>query len=248
MTEDTLQRARCQFKIDEMTKQRMAQQAEEAAEDKAKEKIVQQFPRLELLDEAWVIQGQGAYVTVPLLNRYVMRMVQYLTYCLHGNDSAELLSQAQTKIHTEGLKLYEQFLAELQWDAVPVFMNPMLIKALISSLEQPDPIKQDEVTQWRDVILDAFSGDLEGKSPMTTTFSYSPFCNKSICIISDLSTGLKNGQDGWISIRDMLCTSDQFAHLEQINLGVNLDWEHVRELLIQRLQQSNIDESFHFFW
>ena len=69
--------------------------------------MLHQFPRLELLDEAWVIQGQGAYVTVPFLNLYVMRMVQYLIYCLHGNDAAELLNQAQTKINTEGLKLYE---------------------------------------------------------------------------------------------------------------------------------------------
>ena len=126
----------------------------------------------------------------------------------------------------------------------------MLIKALMFSLEHQDqdPDKQANVMLWRDDILRACSEDLESKSLVMSTLSYSTFCNKPTCIISDLSTGLRNGSDQWITIRQMLRTSDRFAHLEQISLGADLDWENVRELLIQKLQQSNIDESFHLFW
>ena len=82
-------------------------------------------------DEAWGIQDvSGCDRRVAELDRYIARVVQYLTYCIAGQESGEMLSRAKGFSIDELISLYVEYINILGWSDENPFVNHKILLAL----------------------------------------------------------------------------------------------------------------------
>ena len=198
-------------------------------------------------DEAWHVKRiAGKNERVAELQRYVMRVVQYVAYGICGRHADQLLARIKGRPFSELLRQYNECLRIAQWDEHNPFLERSLIEALMYVFEHADgdPIRRlaEDVHEKLRTLLQLQTGVRDAR------IRYPQLRTSRTIILSDVNAGFETTEYDWCGMADFLKFYAQYENVQELNTERCLKVVTARSRLENILPQPPRGTTFHIFW
>ena len=155
------------------------------------------------------------------LDRYVARVVQYLTYCIAGQESGEMLSIEKGFSISELIDLYVEYINILGLSDE----NPFINREILLALRKGFLVGGDEVLQYADDLFQMMrKGMRRGMVLYGISIQYDLLPNMQIYVIADVQAGIRLAEYDWYNMSSCLKTRAGFIAIEDVNPSRHLEF------------------------
>jgi len=214
--------------------QQMVREMIDEASEKSEKTVVSghEQPQLQLhdaiiSDEAWHVRRiTGGNERVAELQRYVMRVVQYVAYGICGRHADQFLARIKGCPFSELLRQYNECIKIAKWDEHSPFLERSLIEALICVFEHAD---NDPIRKAAEAVLEKLRTLLRLQTGVCDArIRYPQLRTTRTIIICDVNAGFATTKYDWCGMAAFLQSYAQYENVQELNTEKSLKFVRAR--------------------